>query len=301
MYTKYFGFKQRPFEISPDPKFLYMGENHREALAHLIYAVQAGKSFTVITGEVGTGKTTLVQTLLKKVDGAVRMAHIFNPKLNPVDFLHYVCNDLGLKTEPNKSKGQILALFHDYLLECYARKEKVILLIDEAQALDPVLLEEVRLLTNLETPRSKLLQVILLGQPELDRTLADPNFRQLKQRISVRYRITPLNKKDTEAYVRYRLRAAGGHDTGLFDESALKAVYKYSKGIPRLINVVCDNALLTGYAMERKKIGKNIILEVIGGLERPEGNEISRFTKIAALLTIVFVFIGIFYLLSNRF
>lgn len=297
MYTKYYGFKQRPFEISPDPRFLYMGENHREALAHLIYAVQVGKSFTVVTGEVGTGKTTLIQTLLKKVDGTVRMAHIFNPKLNPVDFLKYVCNDLGLKTGSNKSKGQILALFQSYLLECYARKEKVILLIDEAQALDPDLLEEVRLLTNLETPRSKLLQVILLGQPELDRTLADPNFRQLKQRISVRYRIAPLSKIDTKAYVRHRLRAAGARNPELFDAAALNAVYKYSKGIPRLINIVCDNALLTGYATEKKMIGKDIIMEVIGNLENQEGIGARRAMKIAALLTLAFVFIGIFYFL----
>jgi len=299
MYTKYYGFKQRPFEISPDPRFLYMGENHREALAHLIYAVQVGKSFTVVTGEVGSGKTTLIQTLLKKVDGTVRMAHIFNPKLNPVDFLKYVCNDLGLKTGSNKSKGQILALFHNYLLECYARKEKVILLIDEAQALDPDLLEEVRLLTNLETPRSKLLQVILLGQPELDRTLADPNFRQLKQRISVRYRIAPLSKNDTKAYVRHRLRAAGARNPELFDAAALNAVYKYSKGIPRLINIVCDNALLTGYAAEKKMIGKDIIMEVIGNLENQEGIGARRAMKIAALLTLAFVFIGIFYFLSQ--
>lgn len=301
MYTKYYGLKQRPFEISPDPRFLFMGENHREALAHLIYAVQVGKSFTVITGEVGTGKTTLVQALLKKVDGTVRTAHVFNPKLNPVDFLKYICNDLGLKTGSNKSKGEILALFHDYLLECYARKEKVVLLIDEAQALDPALLEEVRLLTNLETPRSKLLQVILLGQPELDKTLADPNFRQLKQRISVRYRIAPLSKNDTTAYIRHRLRAAGARKTELFDAAALKAVYRYSKGIPRLINVVCDNALLTGYASEKKTIGKNIITEVIGNLEIRELHGASRAIKIAALLTLVFVFVGLVYFLSNRF
>ena len=230
MYKNFYELKERPFEISPDPKFLFMGDNHKEALAHLIYAVQAGKSFTVITGEVGTGKTTLVQTLLSKVDGEVLTAHIFNPKLSPLDFLHYICTDLGLKTDTARTKGQILALLQHFLLECYAQKRKVVLLIDEAQALDPGLLEEVRLLTNLETPKSKLLQVILLGQPELDEILSNPKFRQLKQRISVRYRIEPLSQKDTNSYILHRLKAAGARRLNLFDNGACKEIYGYSQG-----------------------------------------------------------------------
>ncbi len=294
MYSKFFGFKERPFEISPDPKFLYMGENHREALAHLVYAVQAGKSFTVITGEVGMGKTTLVQTLLSRIEGDVRTAHIFNPKLNPVDFLRYICTDLGVATGSAGSKGQMLGLLHKFLLECYARNEKVVLLIDEAQALDPVLLEEVRLLTNLETPKSKLLQVILLGQPELDKTLADPNFRQLKQRISVRYRISPLSRKETKAYIQHRLKAAGAKNRDIFDAGAIETVYDYSRGIPRLINVVCDNALLSGFATETKHINKRMIREVISSLERPAGIGSRRF-KVAALMTLLFFVIGFLY------
>ncbi len=294
MYTKFYGLKERPFEISPDPKFLYLGENHREALAHLIYAVQAGKSFTVITGEVGTGKTTLVQTLLGRVEGNVRTAHVFNPKLSPVDFLQYVCTDLGIPADPQMSKGQILSLLHNHLLDFYAKKEKVVLIIDEAQALNPGLLEEVRLLTNLETPKSKLLQVILLGQPELDHVLADQNFRQLRQRISVRYRISPLSRKETEAYIGHRLNAAGCKSRELFTAGALSGIYDYSKGIPRLINVLCDNALLTGFATDRRIVNRKMVNEVIQALECSPARVMNRL-KLAVGAAALSVVIGLLY------
>ena len=299
MYTKYFGLKERPFEISPDPKFLYLGENHKEALAHLVYAVQAEKGFTVITGEVGMGKTTLVQMLLGRIDGDVRTAHLFNPKLNPLDFLNYICTDLGIKTDKKAGKGQVLARLHKYLLERYAAGEKVVLLVDEAQALDPALLEEVRLLTNLETPKRKLLQVVLLGQPELDKILKDQSCRQLKQRICIRYRISPLGRKETGEYIRHRLRAAGAKGD-IFDGGAVNRVYRYSKGIPRLINVVCDNALLTGFASEKKRIDRAIIREVIGGLENPAGAG-NGHRKIAVAMAAIAIVIGVLYLLIERF
>ncbi|MFB3926458.1 MAG: ExeA family protein [Syntrophales bacterium] len=295
MYTRFYGLKERPFEISPDPRFLFLGENHKEALAHLIYAVKAGKSFTVITGEVGTGKTILVQTLLSRLDGEARTAHIFNPKLNPSDFLHYICTDLGLMMDGTRSKGQMLASLHHFLLDCYARNEKVILIIDEAQALDPRLLEEVRLLTNLETSKSKLLQVILLGQPELDNILADPNYRQLKQRVSIRFRIKPLNFKETADYTINRLKTAGAADPDIFDSGALKEIYRYSGGIPRLINIVCDNALLTGYASETRKIGRRIIREVIDHMEGAGRQDWKR-PAIYILLISLLVFL-VFWLL----
>ncbi|MCX5906943.1 MAG: AAA family ATPase, partial [Deltaproteobacteria bacterium] len=191
MYRKFYGLRDKPFEITPNPRFLYLNETHREALAHLIYAVREKKSFTVITGEVGTGKTTLIRSLLSTLDGKARTAYLFNPKMGVTDFLNYICEDLGLKL-PKSSKGQCLAQLHDFLLACYSRKESVILIIDEAQALDPRILEEVRMLTNLETPTGKLLQVILLGQPELDKVLDRHEFRQLKQRVSLRCHIEPL-------------------------------------------------------------------------------------------------------------
>jgi general secretion pathway protein A len=231
----------------------------------LTYAVREKKGFTVITGEVGTGKTTLIQTLLSRLDGNTRTAYLFNPKLGSTDFLHYICEDLGLKDQ-KRSKGQYLAALHHFLMACYARNENVILIIDEAHTLDPNLLEEVRLLTNLETTRSKLLQVILMGQPELDDTLNRPEFRQLKQRVSLRYRMQALNKEETRQYIKRRLKMAGAFDPNIFTPKAFKEIYEYSKGIPRLINIVCDNALLAGYAADQKVIGNGIVHEVINHL-----------------------------------
>ena len=277
MYTKFYGLREKPFEITPDPRFLYLSENHKEALAHLTYAVRERKGFTVITGEVGTGKTTLVQTLLSRLDGNTRTAYLFNPKLGSTDFLHYICEDLGLKGQ-KRSKGQYLASLHNFLMSCYARNENVVLIIDEAHTLDPKLLEEVRLLTNLETPKSKLLQVVLMGQPELNEILNRPQFRQLKQRISLRYHMQPLNKEETREYIKKRMRMAGTVDPDIFTPKAVKVIYEYSKGIPRLINIVCDNALLAGYAADQKVIGKSIVCEVINRLDgvnlqkKPENN-----------------------------
>jgi general secretion pathway protein A len=269
MYEQFYGLKEKPFEITPDPRFLYMSEQHREAYAHLTYALNETKGFTVITGEVGTGKTTLIQMLLARLDGHTRTAHLFNPKLSTRDFLNYICHDLGLKTEGLTTKGELLTLLHSFLLECYARKERVVLIIDEAQTLSPKLLEEVRLLTNLETPKSKLLQVILMGQPELDKILADQRFRQLRQRISVRYHLKPLNRDETMEYIEKRLKVAGARDCHLFDDGAVREIWKRSNGVPRVINVLCDNALVTGYVEEKRPIDRRIIRDVARDMDGP--------------------------------
>ena len=215
MYTRFYGFKERPFEINPDPDFLFLSESHREALAHLIYAAKERKGFTVITGEVGTGKTTLVRAFLSRLNGKVKTAYVFNPKLTSIDFLRYICEDLGLKEE-KISKGQYIAQLHNFLLEQYSRNEQVILIVDEAQNLSPALLEEVRLLTNLETSKNKLLQVMLIGQPELDQVLDNHQFRQLKQRVSLRYHLQALNKEEAKEYIEKRLTRAGAADTHIF-------------------------------------------------------------------------------------
>ena len=269
MYEDYFGFQEKPFNITPDPKFVYFSETHKEAFAHLRYAIKEGRLFIVITGEVGTGKTTLVHTLLSTMDENVRYAHIFNPVMEPEDFLNYICEDLGITSNDVRSRGQNMTLLHNFLLNCFAQKERVFLIIDEAQSLEPKLLEEVRLLTNLENAKNKLLHVIFLGQPELDETLADTKFRALKQRITARYHLSPLNFNDTGEYILYRLKKAGARDLSVFDKGAIKAIYKYSKGIPRVINIVCDNALLTAFSREQKHIGKPIIKEVVRDLEGP--------------------------------
>ncbi len=288
MYTKFFGLQEKPFEITPDPRFLYLSPKHKEALAHLLYAVNENKGFTVVTGEVGTGKTVLLRTLLARMDGDTRTAFLFNPKLDPNDFFRSICEDLELNVSGG-TKGEYLSQLQNFLVDSFAQKKRVVLVIDEAQTLGGQLLEEVRLLTNLETPERKLLQVILLGQPELDAILEQPEFRPLKQRISVRYRLEPLNWEETRAYVKKRLKAAGARNLYLFTPNALKTVYRYSKGIPRLINVVCDNALLNGYASDRRVIGRSIVQEVIDDLEGGTVRRRERRFRAAVIATAVVV------------
>ena len=288
MYTQFFNLKEKPFEIAPDPRFLYLSESHREGLAHLIYAVKERKGFTVITGEVGTGKTVLVQTLLGKLDGKTRTAYVFNPKLGPTDFLNYICEDLGLRGM-KRYKGQTLNILQSFLLNCHSQNENVVLIIDEAQSLDPRLLEEVRLLSNFETSKGKLIQVIMIGQPELDETLNRHEFRQIKQRVSLRFNVQPLRKEETKEYINHRLRKAGGVDTDLFSPKALDRIYKYSQGIPRVVNIVCDNALLIGYATDEKIIGEKIIREAIENLEGPGFKERQRRFKTIRRVSIIFL------------
>lgn len=262
MYTNFYHLKEKPFEITPDPKFLYLSPGHQEALANMTYAVSQRIGFTVITGEVGTGKTMLVQSLLGQLNGSTRTAYLFNPNLSTLDFLEYICEDLGVKIN-RRSKGQYIAHLYQALLEFYAQDINVVLIIDEAHRLRPDLLEEVRLLTNLETPKGKLLQVILVGQPELNETLNHTDFRQLKQRISLRYHLRVLTKKETFQYIQTRLQRAGLMDPRVFSPKALDLIFEYSQGIPRLINIVCDNALISGYASDRQIIDQKTIQEII--------------------------------------
>jgi general secretion pathway protein A len=286
MYTKFYGFKEKPFEITPDPKFVYLGEIHQEALAHLQYAIREGKGFSVLTGEAGTGKTTLVHFLLSNLEGRVRTAYIFNPIMDRTDFLNFICNDLGITLGGMQTRGQSLMALHDFLLRCFIDDEKVFLIVDEAQSLEPGLLQEIRLLTNLETAKHKLLHVILLGQPELNKTLRQRRFRSLKQRITVRYHLRPLRIKETAEYILYRLKRAGSRDLSIFDNDSIKEIHNYSKGIPRLINTVCDNALLTGFALEERRIGKTIVRDVIQELEGPEKD------YLPILLILLFLFLA---------
>jgi general secretion pathway protein A len=287
MYKKFFNFNERPFEITPDPMFVYLSEQHQEALSYLRYAIQEGKGFSVITGEAGTGKTTLVHTLLGKLNNQVRTSFIFNPILDQADFLNYVCDDFGIDTSGLKTRGQSLKALHDFLLECFARNEKVFLIIDEAQSLKPELLHEVRLLTNLETSKKKLLHVILLGQPELDEILEETQFRPLKQRITVRYHLHSLNRTETAEYIVHRLKRAGSKRIDIFDRGAIDQIYAYSSGIPRLINIICDNALLTGFSLDRRTIGKSIIRDAFRELGSKDKIEKVYMWRIILLVIIV--------------
>lgn len=267
MYESFYGLKENPFNVTPNPEFIYLGENHREALAQLLYGVRERKGFIVITGEVGTGKTTLVHYLLEKMDGNghTRTAFLFNPRLEVNDFIQYILKDLGVRVQ-GETKGEYLHNLHRYLLNAYRKDERVVLIVDEAHGLDPELLEEIRLLSNLETSKSKLIQIILIGQPELDRTLSRPEFRQLRQRINLRYYLPPLSEKETREYIEKRLRIAGAKESP-FTDKAIKEIYMWSGGIPRLINILCDNALLNGFALDQKKVDERSVKEVAKDLK----------------------------------
>jgi len=267
MYESFYGLKENPFNVTPNPEYIYLGENHREALAQLLYGVREKKGFIVITGEVGTGKTTLVHYLLDKIDGSghTKTAFLFNPKLTVNDFIEYILEDLGVKAH-GQTKGECLHNLHQYLLNAYRRDERVVLIVDEAHGLNSELLEEIRLLSNLETSKSKLLQIVLVGQPELDNILSQPGFRQLRQRINLRFHLPPLSEKETKEYIEKRLRIAGAKEP-IFTEKAIKEIYLKSEGIPRLINILCDNALLNGYALDQKRVDEKSVKEIANDLK----------------------------------
>ncbi|MGQ9509252.1 MAG: ExeA family protein [Thermodesulfobacteriota bacterium] len=300
MYETFYGLKENPFNVTPNPDYLYLGESHREALAHLLYGVREKKGFIVITGEVGTGKTTLLHYLLEKLDGNnhTKTAFLFNPKLTVNDFIQYILQDLGVRVH-GQTKGEYLHHLHRYLLHAYRRDERVVLIVDEAQGLKPELLEEIRLLSNLETSRSKLLQIVLVGQPELDKILSQPEFRQLRQRINLRFQLSPLSLKETREYIEKRLRIAGA--TGpIFTEGAIKEIYRRSGGIPRLINILCDNALLNGFALDQKVVDEKSVREVSTDLHlNPRPNKIWR--KILVLIIVIIFFAGLFYLYQSGY
>ncbi len=261
MYLEFYGLKEAPFSITPDPRYVFLSERHRDALAHLLYGVGkgGGGGFVQLTGEVGTGKTTLCRLLLEQLPENTRVALVLNPKLSPIELLESICDELHLSIADKKGslKGLVDTL-NAYLLDAYAQGLRVVLIVDEAQNLSTESLEQVRLLTNLETPTQKLLQIILLGQPELREKLNDTELRQLAQRITARYHLTPLDRDETEGYVRHRLAVAGSVRSP-FSRLALRAVYKRSGGIPRLINVIADRSLMAGYAREQGTIGERLV------------------------------------------
>src|SRR5580698_9289382 len=245
MYLTFFGLNEKPFAITPDPRYLYLSERHAEALAHLLYGINEAGGFVQLTGEVGTGKTTIVRSLLAQAPKNAEIALILNPKMTAPEFLLTICEELGIGV-PDSALGSLKDLvdvLSGYLLRAHAEGRRVVLVVDEAQNLSIEVLEQVRLLTNLETNTQKLLQIILIGQPELRELLARNELRQLAQRITGRYHLDPLSREETTAYVRHRLRVAGA-TSELFSPWALREVYRLSRGVPRIINVICDRALL---------------------------------------------------------
>ncbi len=264
MYKKFFGLTRNPFEISPDPFFLFPTARHNEALASIWHGVLRHKGFIVVTGEVGTGKTLLVRCLMELLRRQnISSANVFNPCLSPLEFLRYIAGDLGLKIS-NPDKGSLLLALNTYLIARYRQGLTTVLVVDEAQHLQPELLEEIRLLTNLETSQQKLLQIVLVGQPELDLKMDSPSLRQLKQRIALRCRLEPLQENETTGYIRRRLDRAGAnsHAAAIFPDATVLSVYRYSRGIPRLINTICENALIGAYADRSTVVSAEVVEEV---------------------------------------
>ena len=256
MYTTFFGLNEKPFTITPDPRYLFMSERHGEGLAHLIYGVTESGGFIQLTGEVGTGKTMLVRTLLGQIPSGVDIALILNPQLTAVEFLTAICDELGIQSLKDRSSAKSLVdALNGHLLEIHARGRRTILLVDEAQNLSEDVLEQLRLLTNLETARQKLLQIILIAQPELREKLAQDSLRQLAQRVTGRYHLEPLSSDEAFSYIDHRLRVAGAL-MEIFEPAAKREVYRLSGGIPRIINVICDRALLGAYSQESRTVDK---------------------------------------------
>jgi len=263
MYKRFYNLQRNPFEITPDPSFLFATKKHNEALASLYYGVKRRKGFVVMSGEVGTGKTLLVRCLLQILSRAnVAYAYVFNPRLTPTEFLQYIAGDFRLPIA-GKTRSELLLEISSFVVERYKRGCATVLVVDEAHHLSADVLEEIRLLTNLETPEQKLLQILLVGQPELDDKLDSVSLRQLKQRIALRSSLSALDLGETEGYIYRRLQLAGNtNPSGLFPKSTILKIYEQSRGFPRLINTLCENALIQGYARQTRCISPDIIAEI---------------------------------------
>src|SRR5262245_41430844 len=260
MYRDFYGLVRDPFEMTPDPSFLVLSPAHREGLAMLHYALDTRKGFVALTGEVGTGKTTLVHAVLSQLKSTMPSAFIFNPRLEPLDFLRMLFDEFHIEHDC-RTKAEFLMTLNHFLIDSLRRDQIALLIIDEAQNLSQEMLEEVRLLSNIETPTSKLLQIMLVGQPELNEMLDRPELRQLRQRIVLRHHLVPFSAEDLNHYVDERLRLAGYTGRGIFKRAARKELFAVTGGVPRLINVVCDSALLLGYSRQLQVIGEDVVHE----------------------------------------
>jgi general secretion pathway protein A len=259
MYARHFGLKREPFSIAPDPRYLYMSERHREALAHLLYGLRGGGGFVLLTGEIGAGKTTVCRCFLDQVPKRCNVAYVFNPRLSATELLRTVCTEFHIPLPEQPSAKQCIDAINEYLLRTHAVGQNNVLIIDEAQSLDAEVLEQLRLLTNLETAERKLLQIVLIGQPELRDMLAQPALEQLAQRVIARYHLQALGEAETSAYVRHRLAVAGATGALPFTRQALQRVFRITGGVPRRINLLCDRALLGAYAGGRSRVDEAIV------------------------------------------
>lgn len=265
-YKAFFGLSMKPFELVPNPAFLYMSRTHRKALSYLDYGIREGAGFVLLTGEVGCGKTTLVRNLMRQLDETIILSKVFNTKVSSEQLVSMINDDYGLDVK-GKDKTALIKDLYDFLIEMLASGKRPVLIIDEAQNLAPELLEEVRMLSNLETDTSKLLQIVLVGQPELRAVLAAPELRQFRQRISVSAHIGNISRDETALYILHRLSVAGNREAVAFDEQALDLIYRYSRGTPRLVNIICDFVLLTAFADRTKSVSYLMVADIVRDLE----------------------------------
>jgi type II secretory pathway predicted ATPase ExeA len=259
MYKEFFGLRANPFNVNPDPRYLFLTRHTEEALACLTYGIQSRKGFVLLTGEVGTGKTTLINKLLEWLRlQQVATAFVFNSRLDTAQFLDYMMADFGIPCD-SKAKSQVLLRLYNWLLDRYRAGETAVLIVDEAQNLTEEVLEEIRMLTNLETFTEKLLQIVLVGQPELEQKLKQPQLRQLRQRLSLRAKTHPLSLEETKAYIQQRLRIAGASGQPIFDGDSVVAIHRYSNGIPRVINLLCEHCLVSSFVDQQRTVGPAVV------------------------------------------
>lgn len=291
MYEEYFGLTTKPFSIVPDPRYFFMSGGHSEALAHLLYGINSEGGFVLLTGEVGTGKTTVCRRLLEIMPEEVEVAFILNPKMTAEELLATICDEFGIGyPEGTASIKVFVARINDYLLGVHERGRRAILIIEEAQNLTPDVLEQIRLLTNLETNSRKLLQIIMLGQPELREMLARPELRQLSQRITARYHLGPLSPEETGAYVDYRLSVAGWQRGRLFPQPVVRRLFRLTRGVPRLINVICDRALLGAYVQGKERVDMRTLMQAareVSGEQSPRRRRRTLYAGIGGLLLLL--------------
>jgi len=272
MYKEFFGLRANPFNVNPDPRYLFLTRHTEEALACLTYGIQSRKGFVLLTGEVGTGKTTLINKLLEWLRlQQVATAFIFNSRMEVSQFLDFMMADFGISCD-TKSKSQVLQRLYSWLLDRYRAGETAVLIVDEAQNLSDEVLEEIRMLTNLETFTEKLLQIILVGQPELEQRLRQPQLRQLRQRLTLRAKTHPLNLEETKAYIQQRLRIAGSNGEPIFDSDAIVSLYRYATGIPRVINLLCEHCLVSAFVDQKKLVTGDIVESVARDFDLSDGN-----------------------------
>jgi len=286
MYTEFFGLSAKPFELLPNPKFLYLSKGHRKALSYLQYGVQEHAGFTLLTGEVGSGKTTLLRDVINNVSSDVTLSMVFNTRVDGYQLIAMINEDFGLSTA-GKDKVQLLTELNDFLLEESSAQRQPIIIIDEAQNLTAEGLEEIRLLSNLEADSFKMVQIVLVGQPELKQIIAAPSLRQLRQRISISCHLSPLNREDSEEYIYHRLATVGNRNCVTFLEGALDAIFRFSGGVPRLINLLCDFLLLSAFVEETREISVDLVNDAVKELSFDDSaTEPSGFEKQAKVISL---------------